>query len=519
MSFKIRIFRSGKQISQTESLSGEMLLKSLNDAGVSVDAPCGGMGRCGKCLVHTGTDEKPVLACSTPVESDMDIHLPEETGMKIATSSESKSSKPEVSAADYRKAEPGGPLGVAFDIGTTTVVAHLTEIETGRRIATASGANVQRPYGADVISRIKYCISNGHETLTQIIRKQLASLTRQVCDDSGASIQDISYITIAANTIMEHLAAGYSPVSMGTVPFTPVSLFGEEEPLWDNFPADKSSKVYFSPAITAYVGGDITAGVLAAGLEETSGPVIYLDIGTNGEIALKSGEIYYCCATAAGPAFEGAEISMGMAATAGAVSHIKWTGEPVLTVIGDEKPRGLCGSGLIDALAVLLETGAVDETGRLLDADEIEHDIARYISKTGRHNAFWLTKGENGVCVTAEDIRKLQLAKAAIAAGIETLLHHSGIPANKLHSLILAGGFGSFMDINSAAGIGLFPKSFLPISKAVGNTAGEGAALALCSERVREQLLDIRKRCEYIELSTSVFFNEQFVEQMMFEDR
>ena len=518
MPFKIRIFRSGKQICETESLPGEMLLKSLNDAGMSVDAPCGAMGRCGKCLVRTGPDEKQVLACNTPVISDMDVHIPEEFEMEIATNADTKDSQPKISVTGDRKPVPNGPLGVAFDIGTTTVVAHLTEIETGRRIATASGVNAQRPYGADVISRIKYCISNGHETLTQVIRKQLESLTRQVCADSGADIHDIIYITIAANTVMEHLAAGYSPVSMGTVPFTPVSLFGEEQALWESFPADKAAKVYFSPAVTAYVGGDITAGILAAGLEETPGPVVYLDIGTNGELALKSGDTYYCCATAAGPAFEGAEIFMGMAATTGAISHIKWTGEPELTVIGDVKPRGLCGSGLIDALAVLLETGAVDETGRLLEADEIEHDIARYICRTGKNNAFWLTKGEDGVCVTAGDIRKLQLAKAAIAAGIETLLHHSGIPADKLKALILAGGFGSFMDINSAAGIGLFPKSFLPVSKALGNTAGEGAALALNSKSVREQLSDIRKRCEYIELSTSVVFNEQFVEQMMFED-
>ena len=360
--------------------------------------------------------------------------------------------------------------------------------------------------------------------MTKIIRQQLVSLINQVCADSGVHEQDINSVAIAANTIMEHLAAGYSPVSMGVVPFIPLSLFGDEHPVWDDLPIDKSAKIYYVPAVTAYVGGDITAGILAAKLEETTGPVIYLDIGTNGEMALKTGDIYYCCATAAGPAFEGAEISMGMAATTGAISHVKWDGELKLSVIGDDKPRGLCGSGLVDALAILLDTGAVDETGRLLARDEIDHDIAQYIDEAEGKNVFWLTKGETGVrvagetgvCVTAADIRKLQLAKSAIAAGIATLLQYSGIPADKVKTLVLAGGFGSFMDLRSAARTGLFPKSLLPVAKACGNTAGEGAALALCSDAARKQLSSIRGRCEYIELSTSAIFNEQFVEQMMF---
>jgi len=472
----------------------------------------------------------------------MDIYLPEETEMEIATKSEIEKNepkaadpgKPEVDSpgkpeavgsgkpkvAGPRNIKPGffGQLGVAVDIGTTTVVAHLTEIKTGKRIKTASGVNAQRPYGADVISRIKYCADYGHERLKQAIREQLALLIDQVCTDSGVCVQDIKYIAIAANTIMEHLAAGYSPVSMGAIPFTPVSLFGEELPLWDGGPADKVAKIYFAPAVSAYVGGDITAGMLAAGLEEITEPTIYLDIGTNGEIALKAGDIYYCCATAAGPAFEGAEITMGMAATAGAIDHVVWSKGLKLSTIGGAEPLGLCGSGLIDALAVLLETGAVDETGRLLGNEEIPHDIAKHINKVDGKNVFWLTEGKNGVYMTAADIRKLQLAKAAIAAGIITLLSHAEIPVELVKSLLLAGGFGSFMNINSAARIGLFPKSFLHIAKTLGNTAGEGAALALCSKSARELLSKIRESCTYVELSTSVVFNEQFVEQMMFEE-
>ena len=297
-------------------------------------------------------------------------------------------------------------LGVASDIGTTTVVAHLIDLETSVRLATVSGVNAQSPYGADVTSRIRYCAENTHETLTRLIREQISSMMSEACQCSGTQTINIEYISIAANTIMQHLVADYSPVSMGVAPFTTISLFGEALPAWDSLPVAENAKVYYTPAISAYVGGDITAGLLAAGFEDIPGPAIYLDIGTNGEIVLKHNNIYYCCATAAGPAFEGAEITMGMTALEGAIDHVKRGSGLEISVIGGGKPVGICGSGLLDTLAVLLDTGDVDETGRLLNKDK-----------------YWLTKKGDGVYITAGDIRKLQLAKAAIAAGIQVLMH------------------------------------------------------------------------------------------------
>jgi len=390
-------------------------------------------------------------------------------------------------------------LGAAFDIGTTTVVLRLIEIETGKRLATISGANAQALYGADVTSRIRYCVENGHGKLTELIRDQIVSFIEKACISAGADTDNIETIAFAANTIMQHLVAGYSPVDMGAAPFTPRSLFGEELPVWEGLPVAKNTRIYYTPAITAYVGGDITAGLLAAGFEDTISPAIYLDIGTNGEIVLKHDGIYYCCATAAGPAFEGAEIKMGMVAESGAIDHVKWDGKPVFSVIGKEKPRGLCGSGLLDTLAVLLDIGAVDRSGRLAQ------------------DKFWLTEeGEDGVYITAGDIRKLQLAKAAIAAGIQVLLHFAGISETDVKRLVLTGGFGNYMDLDSAVRIGLFPKRLLPIAEPLGNTAGEGAVLALNSLNVRERLKRIREQCEYIELSSIAFFNNKFVEQMAF---
>ena len=518
MSPTIKIYRSGELISQAAGNMGSSLLECITAVGIFIDAPCGGVGKCGKCLVRLSPQGEEILACKTYVQGDTDIYLPDEPEMTVAghhdinTEAKAPTDK-KLSSSKTKK------LGVAIDIGTTSVVAHLIDIPTGTRIATASGVNAQRPYGADVISRIQYCTENGHMRLTALVREQIESLIKHACTISGERARDIGYIAIAANTIMQHIAAGLSPVGMGVAPFEPISLFGDEHPAWDNLTVSRNCIIYYTPAISSYVGGDITAGMLAAGLDDTGGPSIYLDIGTNGEIAMKLGDTYYCCATAAGPAFEGAEITKGMAAVTGAINHVHWENGLKLSVIGDKKPIGLCGSGLLDALAILLDYGAVDETGRLVDPDEVDNDISSYIGKVDGHNVFWLSEDktpETGVYMSAGDIRKLQLAKAAIAAGIATLLHHASITEDKVESFILAGGFGSFMDHISAAKIGLFPKSFLSKTKTLGNTAGEGAVLALCSESARQTLTDIRRRCEYIELSTSKEFNEQFIEHILF---
>jgi len=391
-------------------------------------------------------------------------------------------------------------LGVAIDIGTTTVALYLLDIETGNILATVSDINVQVAYGHDVSSRISYAQLRGHDVLTQAIRQQIQTMIYMACQKANVNTKQIERICIAANTVMQHLIAGFSPVSLGKAPFTPVSLFGKEFPIWDGMPVSERAAVYFTPAVSAYVGGDITAGLYAADFENEHKPALFIDIGTNGEMVLKHNNIYYCCATAAGPAFEGAEISQGMAAVGGAIDHVKQTdnGELEISVVGKGEPKGLCGSGLLDLLAVLLDKGVVNSSGRL---------------NTDR---FYLIKEPVEIYVTAEDIRKLQLAKAAIAAGIEVLLHFAGIKEDDVKLLALAGGFGSYMDLKSAARIGLIPESLLPVAKTLGNTAGEGAVKTLINKNARECLENIRKHCEYVELSSVSFFNDKFVEQMGF---
>ncbi|MCL2628454.1 MAG: ASKHA domain-containing protein [Oscillospiraceae bacterium] len=390
--------------------------------------------------------------------------------------------------------------GIAIDVGTTTVAVYLVDMETGVVIATTGDTNAQDIYGADVTSRIRYSSDNGHEKPTQVITEQLSSMIKAACVSADVKTEQIIKITVAANTVMQHLVAGLSPVSLGKAPFTPVSLFGGELPVWDNLPVADNAKIYYTPAVSAYVGGDITAGLFAADFENENKPALFIDIGTNGELVLKHKDTYYCCATAAGPAFEGAEITKGMAAIDGAVDHV-WSGgsgKIEFSVIGGGRPKGLCGSGLLDLLAVLLDIGTVDSTGRLLGKDRFYLDEA------------------SDIFITAEDIRKLQLAKAAIAAGIEVLLHFAGISETDVKLLALAGGFGSYMDLKSAARIGLIPKSLLPVAKVLGNTAGEGAVKTLLCSDAQERLEKIREHCEYVELSSIAFFNDKFVEQMGF---
>lgn len=508
MEYKVRLFRNGCLIKKTTGTDGDTLLNVVTKAGEFLDAPCGGNGKCGKCLVQLSPNGEKVKACKTYIEGETDIYLPDEMDeMQIADIG---------AGAEHDTGNAKGPYGIAVDIGTTTVVAHLTDLPTGTRIATSSGVNEQRRFGADVISRIQYCAENGHEELTRVIRKQIAELISDNIKKSGISKDDIKYITIAGNTIMEHLFVGDSPVGMGVVPFTPISLYGDERPAGEDMPVAEDAVCYISPCVSSYVGGDITAGMIACDIDKDDGATVYLDIGTNGEMGLKIKDKCIVCATAAGPAFEGAEITCGMAAVPGAVNHTRWKDNKLeIDIIGNVQPSGICGSGLLDTLAIMLDNGVVDETGRLLAKDELEGPICDYMGKREGKNVFWLNK-ENDVCITSDDVRKLQLAKAAIAAGIQTMMKHAGI--TKIEKFLLCGGFGSFMDQKSAARMGLFPTSFLPVSKTMGNTAGEGAALAVWSNETRERLNDFRDKCEYIELSDSLVFNEEFIEQMMFEE-
>ncbi len=498
---------------------GESILNALRAEDYrEPDAPCGGQGTCKKCLVTVtgrvksveGLGERDVenaelLACRYLPAGDLTVTLKAKEKMNVVT-------------AGAGNIAPGGEgLGFAVDIGTTTVAAFLYDLATGARLGAEGGRNAQRSYGADVISRIT-CASEGKlPALRDAIRRQIAGLAEDLCAKTGRDKRDIRRIAIAGNTVMEHLFTGLDPTNIGVAPFTPESLFGDVWKASDCLPElGIEADVYLCPCVAGYVGGDITAGLVASGAPAAEGLWLYIDIGTNGEMGLGNAEGFVTCATAAGPAFEGAEISCGMDGSPGAVDKVAAKdGDVTVHVIGEGKAIGVCGSGLVDAISAMLSVGVVTEAGRMLPPEEAPEKVRYRVFRRPDGTLAFLLK--DGVYISAQDIREVQLAKSAIRAGAETLLQLRGKKAKDITSLVIAGGFGSYMDKRSALHIGLLPQ--VPIEKIVhvGNAAGAGAALALAAAGEAD-LAAFDKKCTYLELSSSKEFMENYVEYMAFDE-
>ncbi len=411
-------------------------------------------------------------------------------------------------------------FGIAVDIGTTTVAVYLCDLKSGEVIGTAALENPQKSTGADVISRIQYIIEHDGalNTLGTLVSDALNEKISLLCKNHNADINNVMAVAIAGNTVMEHIFARHNPASIASAPFSAETLFGEF------YKADSlgikinpNGVLYMAPCVASYVGGDITAGVVAAGLYGASGTHLYIDIGTNGEMGLLHDGKFIFCATAAGPAFEGAHIDCGMSGVDGAVRavEIDENGDIKLDVISGDKcaPKGICGSGIIDAAASFLELGLIDETGSIMCSDEVDENLAKYTDEDGEQ----LSLTEDGsVYLCGSDIREIQLAKSAVAAGIETLLDFCGISTSDVDSVLLAGGFGSHIRPESACKIGLIPEELLSKIKAVGNTAGMGAVSMLLSDEAIEQTVEVAFNSTYLELSGNPKFMDEFVEKMMF---
>lgn len=522
------------------------ILEYCRSHGVTgIEAPCGGKGTCGKCKVTvTKPYYKEVLACQTKICDDMEIIVgrKESTGTKedsmvVLTNGGSISEKfnehvnrnvvlQEDAANEPEKVESNAGTLAACDIGTTTVVCYLIDKETEQIIAVRSGANPQRSFGADVLSRIDAAAraddndkANGG---LQMMQTQIVSLLNGFISDmlTECGRTKVCLFSVAGNTVMCHLLMGISPAKMGKAPFMPDEYFGRAfNPL--DIGLENCQTMIIFPAVSGFVGGDITAGMMET--VNCNELTLYLDIGTNGEMALGKGDRYVCCATAAGPAFEGAQIEMGMPASKGAVDKVWLEGRRIkYSVIGNDRPVGLCGSGLIDALAILLKAGIIDENGTILSGQELPILFRSYVFELGAEDAAQSTESSlavhiaPGVYITQEDIRKLQLAKGAIAAGIDILFKEYGCKPCDLDILTFAGGFGNYIDKASAAAIGLFPPELLDRAKEVGNAAGNGAVSAALSQEAWESALDISGKMRYIELASYPHFDEIYVEHMNF---
>jgi len=500
--------------------SNVLLSDLLHRASLDIAMPCAGNHSCGKCKVKAGGELSPIsaaeacfltqkeidsgirLACFARVTGDVCVELPEEGAAAILQdeySGESKDNDPMISPGKY---------GLAIDIGTTTIVSSLYGANGAKCAASVSDLNRQRRFGADVISRINYAIENSLEEVHECVRAQLEEMIEKICEKGSVARSDIEKAVVAGNTTMLHFFAGLDPKGIGFYPFKPQSLFNCEVRTLTGIPA------YVPPCISAYVGADLVCCVLASGMARKKETSFIVDIGTNGEMGLMAGGVLYCCSTAAGPAFEGAGISCGKHACAGAISGVFYdeaSREVRWETIDGAEPSGVCGSGLIDAVAMLLLCDAIDEHGRL---KQNGHRLASCVTKDARGLRFVFPGTD--IYITQEDIRKFQLAKGAIYAGIKTLLMRAGIKEEELDVFYICGGFGTYLNLESAEKTGLIPAGMGERAVVLGNGSIKGAAMILTDKKNIETIEHIVKINRYIELSADAEFMEQYIQAMSF---
>lgn len=416
--------------------------------------------------------------------------------------------------------EPPGSrtaYGLAVDVGTTTVVVHLIDLMTGGLVHTCASLNEQVTYGEDVISRIIHT-QEYPDGLEQLRAKALATINRcllRAVEELGLDRESVVAASLAGNTVMTHLLLGIDPAAIRREPYVPavtrVPVLRAAEVQLNIHP---QAPVYLSPCVSSYVGGDITAGVLTTGMAESSRLTLFIDMGTNGEIVLGNREWLICCSCSVGPAFEGSGIEHGMFATVGAMERIRYrpeTDEVAYATIGEAKPRGLCGSGLVDALATLLRTGVIDRAGKI----NLGFPSQRVRVRNDRPE-FVLVWGESiglasDITLDENAIENLIRSKSAVYAGIETLLDSLGLTLEAVAQVLVAGGFGNYLDVDSAVTIGLLPDLARDRIRFVGNASVAGARLALLSRPSRDALEEIAQRMTNTELSMTVGYMDRYV--------
>lgn len=418
-------------------------------------------------------------------------------------------------------------LAVAYDIGTTTVAAYLIDLKTGRQLTQASLLNPQVKYGADVIMRTKYSIENGVGVLSQDIRKALSGLCDSCLSEAGKKAESVYLVTIVGNTCMHHLFMGISPASLAYAPYTagitePITVAASDY----GFEINPCARISMLPNIAGFVGADTVGASLAVEMDKKDELTLLIDIGTNGEMVLGDSNRLIACSTAAGPAFEGAVITYGMRGAESAIDHVTLKdGKLDYSVIGNVKPRGICGSGIIDLVSELVRTGLVDSGGRLLMGDEISSEegalYAEHIEVIDGRRCIVLADEKNSgsgekIIFTQKDIREVQLAKGAMAAGIQMMARKLGADVNDIKSIMIAGAFGSYMSPKSACGIALIPPKLENKVNAVGNAAGQGSIFAAMSRAEYGRAYDISKKIEYLELAADPEFQDVFVDNLEF---
>ncbi|NLB55533.1 MAG: DUF4445 domain-containing protein [Lentisphaerae bacterium] len=420
--------------------------------------------------------------------------------------------------------------GIAFDIGTTTIVGQLLDLVTGEMRAVVTGLNPQVRFGDDVLSRINYA-RTGHAGLLEMqsaLIDELRDMINTLSYRTGVGRYNVYEIVFAGNTAMTHILAGINPKQLGEMPFTPVTAKGLSFSAKElGLHINEGGLVYILPVIGGFVGGDTVACMVSAKEKLNAGPALMVDIGTNGEIVLSNDRQYLAASTAAGPAFEGARISCGMRATTGAIEGVVFNDDIKLAVIDNAMPVGICGSGLIDLVAQMLDHGIVTNDGRILRRSELPEGLNRGLAERVQENSngevcfviIPATSGQDEISITQRDVRELQLGCGAIRAGISVLLEEAGVAIEDLKSVLIAGGFGNYINRRSAQRIGLLPHELsLNKIKNIGNAALAGSRAVLLSASEREEGEALACATRHVDLSTSFGFQEKFADSMLFPD-
>jgi len=556
--------------------AGTTLLEAARRAGVIVPEPCNGVGTCGKCRVrvaaaqrehlresphgHLSQQERDagwVLACQSIVLGDLDVETAtrKEEGLKIVSEGHTldvaikpwitKTFNPATQQTDVfagdrvLTAEPGdtaqAAFGAAIDIGTTTLVVSLIDLLGGNELAVASSLNPQARHAQDVLSRIK--MGSQTEGLRQLQTELIEVLNRlisQTATEAKVSARHIYEAVFSGNTTMLHLAVGANPTSLGKYPYTPVLQGGESVSAADlGLAIAPDGLVYLPPIMSAYVGADITSGILATKLAALRGVTLFVDIGTNGEMLLAADGKLTATSTAAGPAFEGMNIACGMRASRGAIESVELseindqrpeTGDQPfptsdfrpptfglqLRTIGGDAPVGLCGSGLLDAVGELAANGIVDKNGRFQTANP---SWQNHFETLDGKPVFRIA---GPVYLSQKDVRQVQLAKAAVRAGIELMLAANGVGAHQVDRVLIAGSFGFHLRTASLINLGLLPREFHDRVAFVGNTSKSGARAFLLNRSLRDELSHLVRRVRVLELANDPTFEKIFVKALSF---
>lgn len=526
--------------------TGASVLNTAQTNDIDIIATCGGRGRCRSCRVKLveGTSTEPGAADRTQLSED-EIR----EGYRLACqcypqSSSRYSIAPPANETSFQiLSEPGEwhdllssidhssenetPYGIAFDVGTTTVIGYLIDLETGETLASVSGLNPQTVFGGDLISRITFAAEKKGNVrkLHRRIATFMNELSERACDQAGIIRADICKVVVVGNTCMHHLFLGIDPTPLGSAPYSPVikeihQCSARERGLR----LHESAQVCMLPIIAGFVGADTVGMILASKLGSRAGNVIAADIGTNAEVVLKTGQGLTVCSSPAGPALEGGQIHDGMRAALGAIDKVTVEQDIMIHTIGDVPALGICGSGLIDAVAVLLDLGIINETGRLLVepnkplSDAIAARLRNSEEGTPECVLTWASQSGNqlDIVLSQGDIRQLQLAKAAIMSGLGALLQQADLECSDIDAFLLAGGFGNYINIRNARRTGLIPDLANDCIHYIANAAGLGAQMTLLSDQSRNEAERIARETKHLSLAGYPGFKKMYLDAMGF---